>query len=125
MKTKKLLSLLLVLLMALMPAPPTTLAAGSVGSTICAENGTNAVINTAGDLYTWGVTDMNAEGGVIKLPTKVQGLSNVVVKKDEKVTTKQNIGMVGKNMGKNTHELHFEILKEFTHLDPALWLSKK
>jgi septal ring factor EnvC (AmiA/AmiB activator) len=54
-----------------------------------------------------------------------QGLATVSVKKDDKVTTKQNIGTVGKAMGKGTHELHFEILKEFTHLDPEVWLSTK
>jgi len=53
-----------------------------------------------------------------------QGLANVSVKKDDKVSIKQNIGTIGKGKNKNTHELHFEILKEFTHLDPSAWLSQ-
>ena len=78
----------------------------------------------------YGILDMGSVGKVVIIRhgeyiTVYQGLADVSVKKDDKVTSKQNIGTVGKSMGKNTHELHFEILKEFTHLDPSLWLSQK
>ena len=78
----------------------------------------------------YGILDMGSVGKVVIIRhgeyiTVYQGLADVSVKKDDKVSSKQNIGTVGKSMGKNTHELHFEILKEFTHLDPSLWLSQK
>jgi len=78
----------------------------------------------------YGILDMGSVGKVVIIRhgeyiTVYQGLADVSVKKDDKVITKQNIGTIGKSMSKNTHELHFEILKEFTHLDPALWLSHK
>jgi len=90
----------------------------------------NTQVRSVFDGVVYGILDMGSAGKVVIIRhgeyiSVYQGLSNVLVKKDQKVTTKQNIGAVGKNMGKNTHELHFEILKEFTHLDPALWLSKK
>ena len=90
----------------------------------------NTQVRSVFDGVIYGILDMGSAGKVVIIRhgeyiSVYQGLSNVLVKKDEKVTIKQNIGTVGKNMGKNTHELHFEILKEFTHLDPALWLSKK
>jgi len=78
----------------------------------------------------YGILDMGSSGKVIIIRhgeyiTVYQGLATVSVKKDDKVSAKQNLGTVGKSMGKNTHELHFEILKEFTHLDPSDWLSQK
>jgi septal ring factor EnvC (AmiA/AmiB activator) len=76
------------------------------------------------------ILDMGNSGKVIIIRhgeyiSVYQGLADVSVKKEDKVNTKQTIGTVGKKIGKNTYELHFEILKEFTHLDPALWLSQK
>jgi septal ring factor EnvC (AmiA/AmiB activator) len=82
------------------------------------------------DGVVYGILDMGSMGKVIIIRhgeyiSVYQGLATVSVKKDDKVSMKQNIGTVGKALGKTTHELHFEILKEFTHLDPALWLSQK
>ena len=82
------------------------------------------------DGVVYGILDMGSVGKVVIIRhgeyiTVYQGLASVVVKKNDKVTVKQNIGTIGKAVGKNTHELHFEILKEFTHLNPELWLSQK
>ncbi|MCL2289610.1 MAG: peptidoglycan DD-metalloendopeptidase family protein [Bacteroidetes bacterium] len=90
----------------------------------------NTQVRSVFDGVVYGILDMGSAGKVVIIRhgeyiTVYQGLATVTVKKDEKVTMKQNIGTVGKNMGKETHELHFEILKEFTHLDPASWLSQK
>jgi murein hydrolase activator len=56
--------------------------------------------------------------------TVYQNLSSVNVKKGDKITTKQIIGKVAKNNSNSTYELHFELLKNTTHLNPALWLAK-
>jgi septal ring factor EnvC (AmiA/AmiB activator) len=77
-----------------------------------------------------GILDIAGVGKVVMIRhgeyiTVYQGLTSVSVKKEDKVTTKQNIGTVGKAMGKNTYELHFEIWKELSHLDPEVWLSQK
>ena len=78
----------------------------------------------------YGILDMGNAGKVIIIRhgeyiSVYQGLVTISVKKDDKVTMKQNIGTIGKTMGRDTYELHFEILKEFTHLDPQAWLSQK
>ena len=90
----------------------------------------NTQVRSVFDGVVYGILDMGNVGKVVIIRhgeyiTVYQGLANVSVKKDDKVTTKQNIGTIGKSMGKNTHELHFEILKEFNHLDPSSWLSPK
>ena len=90
----------------------------------------NTQVRSVFDGVVYGILDMGNAGKVIIIRhgeyiSVYQGLSDVTVKKEDKVTTKQTIGTVGKTMGKNTYELHFELLKEFTHLDPALWLSQK
>jgi septal ring factor EnvC (AmiA/AmiB activator) len=90
----------------------------------------NTPVRSVFDGVVYGILDMGSVGKVVIIRhgeyiSVYQGLSSVSVKKDEKVTTKQNIGTIGKAMGKSTHELHFEILKEFTHLDPESWLSQK
>jgi septal ring factor EnvC (AmiA/AmiB activator) len=90
----------------------------------------NTQVRSVYDGVVYGILDMGSVGKVIIIRhgeyiTVYQGLADVSVKKDDKVTSKQNIGTIGKSMGKNTHELHFEILKEFTHLDPSDWLSQK
>jgi len=82
------------------------------------------------DGVVYGVLDMGSAGKVVIIRhgeyiSVYQGLSSVSVKKEDKVSIKQNIGTVGKTMGRTTYELHFEILKEFTHLDPQVWLSQK
>jgi len=90
----------------------------------------NTQVRSVFDGVVYGILDMGNVGKVIIIRhgeyiTVYQGLADVCVKKDEKVTMKQNIGTIGKAMGKGTYELHFEILKEFTHLDPQSWLSTK
>lgn len=53
-----------------------------------------------------------------------QNLTGISVKKGDKVSTKQTIGTVAKNSS-NTYELHFEICKNETPLNPNSWLSKR
>jgi len=90
----------------------------------------NTQVRAVFDGVVYGILDMGSAGKVVIIRhgeyiSVYQGLASVSVKKDDKVTTKQNIGTVGKTMGRSTYELHFEILKEFTHLDPSTWLSQK
>ena len=90
----------------------------------------NTQVRAVFDGVVYGILDMGNVGKVVIIRhgeyiTVYQGLENVSVRKNDKVTTKQNMGTIGKSMGKNTYELHFEILKEFTHLDPSAWLSPK
>jgi len=54
-----------------------------------------------------------------------QNLATFNVKKGDKVTTKQTIGTVGKNAASNTYELHFEIWKNETNLNPNSWLARR
>ena len=56
--------------------------------------------------------------------TVYQNLGTVSVKKGDKVTTKQTIGTVAKNTSSNTYELHFELWKNTTHLNPSNWLAR-
>jgi septal ring factor EnvC (AmiA/AmiB activator) len=90
----------------------------------------NTSVRSVFEGVVYGILDMGSSGKVVIIRhgeyiSVYQGLSSIAVNKDDKVTIKQNIGTIGKAIGKNTHELHFEILKEFTHLDPQLWLSQK
>ncbi|MCL1850633.1 MAG: peptidoglycan DD-metalloendopeptidase family protein [Bacteroidetes bacterium] len=90
----------------------------------------NTQVRTVFDGVVYGILDMGSAGKVIIIRhgeyiSVYQGLATVSVKKEDKVSIKQNIGTVGKTMGRDTYELHFEILKEFTHLDPQSWLSQK
>ena len=90
----------------------------------------NTQVRSVFDGVVYGILDMGNVGKVVIIRhgeyiTVYQGLATVSVKKNDKVTLKQNIGTVGKTMGRSTYELHFEILKEFTHLDPSYWLSQK
>ena len=76
------------------------------------------------------ILDMGNSGKVVIIRhgeyiTVYQGLATVSVKKEDKVTTKQTIGTIGKAMGREAYSLHFEVWKETTHLDPMLWLSPK
>ncbi len=52
-----------------------------------------------------------------------QNLASVSVKKGDKVNTKQTIGTVGKSTSNNTYELHFEVWKNNTYMNPNQWLS--
>ena len=51
-------------------------------------------------------------------------LGEVYVQKGSTVTTKQSIGKVYCESGESTAELHFEIRKESTPLNPSLWISQ-
>lgn len=57
--------------------------------------------------------------------TVYQNLSSVSVKKGTKVTTKQNIGTIAKSASSNTYELHFEVWKNNSNLNPNDWLARK
>jgi len=90
----------------------------------------NTQVRAVFDGIVYGILDMGTAGKVIIIRhgeyiSVYQGLASVSVKKDDKVAMKQTLGTVGKTMGRDTYELHFEILKEFTHLDPQVWLSLK
>lgn len=54
-----------------------------------------------------------------------QNLATVNVKKGDKVTTKQVLGTVAKTNGSLTYELHFEVWKNTSFLNPNSWLSNK
>ena len=56
--------------------------------------------------------------------TVYSNLENVTVKRGDKVKTKQNIATVHTNKTEGRTELHFELLKEQSRQDPAIWLSK-
>lgn len=51
-------------------------------------------------------------------------LSGVSVQKGASVSTKQNIGTVYTEPGENSAELHFEIRKESTPLNPSQWIKR-
>ena len=57
--------------------------------------------------------------------TVYQNLASVSVKKGSKVTTKQNIGTIAKNASSNTYELHFEVWKNNSNLNPNDWLARR
>lgn len=57
--------------------------------------------------------------------TVYQNLASVSVRKGDKVSTKQTIGTVGKSTSNNTYELHFEVWKNSSYLNPNGWLSRK
>ena len=52
-----------------------------------------------------------------------KNLASVNVKKGDKVNTKQTVGTVAKSTTNNTYELHFEVWKNSTYLNPNQWLS--
>lgn len=54
-----------------------------------------------------------------------QNITNVSVKKGDKVSTKQTVGTVSKSTRSNTYELHFEVWKNSTNLNPSSWLSAR
>lgn len=56
--------------------------------------------------------------------TVYSNLTDVYVKKGDKVKTKQNIGLIYTDKTNSNTELHFEIWKNKTLLDPQDWLSK-
>lgn len=54
-----------------------------------------------------------------------QNLASVSVTKGTKVSTKQSIGTVGRNSATNTYELHFEIWRNDSYLNPNSWLARR
>jgi septal ring factor EnvC (AmiA/AmiB activator) len=57
--------------------------------------------------------------------TVYQNLATVTVKKGDKIKTKQIIGTVAKVPGGSGYELHFEVWKKTSTLNPSQWLSSK
>lgn len=57
--------------------------------------------------------------------TVYQNLTDIKVKKGDKVNTKQIIGTVSKNSGSSGYELHFEVWKNNAYLNPNSWLAKR
>ena len=57
--------------------------------------------------------------------TVYQNLTNVSVKKGDKVKTRQTIASVAKSPNGTTSELHFEVWKNNANLNPNLWLIKQ
>lgn len=56
--------------------------------------------------------------------TVYSNLEDVMVKRGDRVNTKQNLGTVHTNKTENKTELHFELLKEQSRQDPVNWLSQ-
>ena len=57
--------------------------------------------------------------------TVYQNLANVKVKKGDKVTTKQAIATIAKSTSSSGYELHFEVWKNNTYLNPNSWLVRR
>ncbi len=57
--------------------------------------------------------------------TVYSNLKDVFVKKGDKINTFQDIGVVFTNEKESKTEVHLEVWKGTTKLDPALWISKK
>ncbi len=57
--------------------------------------------------------------------TVYQNLSSVSVKKGAKVSTKQSIGTIAKSATSNTYELHFEVWRNTSNLNPNEWLARR
>jgi septal ring factor EnvC (AmiA/AmiB activator) len=51
-----------------------------------------------------------------------QNMASVNVKKGDRVSTKQTLGTVAKVSGGSTYELHFEVWKNSSNLNPNQWL---
>jgi septal ring factor EnvC (AmiA/AmiB activator) len=56
--------------------------------------------------------------------TVYSNLESVSVKKGDKVAIRQALGKVSTNAKNNTSEVHFEIWKEKTRLNPQDWVGK-
>jgi septal ring factor EnvC (AmiA/AmiB activator) len=54
-----------------------------------------------------------------------QNMASINVKKGDKVTTKQTLGTVAKMSGSSTYELHFEVWKNSSNLNPNQWLMTR
>jgi septal ring factor EnvC (AmiA/AmiB activator) len=56
--------------------------------------------------------------------TVYSNLAELSVKKGDKVAIRQNIGKVSTDSKTNTSEVHFEIWKEKTRLNPQEWVGR-
>ncbi len=56
--------------------------------------------------------------------TVYSNLEEVKVRKGDRVKLRQSIGIVSTDRKTNTSEVHFEVWKEKTRLDPALWVKR-
>ncbi len=56
--------------------------------------------------------------------TVYQGLVDVVVKKGDEVYIKQTLGKVFSDTGESSSQLHFQVYKGTSKMDPELWLAK-
>ncbi len=52
-------------------------------------------------------------------------MSDVYVKKGDKITTKQELGLLVNDAGKNKTKIHLEIWKGMTKLNPEYWIFRK
>lgn len=52
-------------------------------------------------------------------------MSDVYVKKGDKITTKQELGVLVNDAGKNKTKIHLEIWKGMTKLNPEYWIYRK
>ena len=57
--------------------------------------------------------------------TVYSNLTQVFVKTGDKVTTKQKIGQVGNNSDDDKGELHLEIWKNTSKMNPQDWLARR
>jgi septal ring factor EnvC (AmiA/AmiB activator) len=57
--------------------------------------------------------------------TVYSNLEEIFVKRNAAVNANQKIGTVSKNSKTNTAEVHFEVWKEKTRMDPLTWIKKR
>ena len=110
--------------------------ASSVSSKVTVTNNGIDIVTTDGaqaravfDGEVASVTKLTGSNTVVILRhgeyfTVYSNLENVKVKRGDKVKTKQNLGTIHTNKTENKTELHFELLKEQSRQNPAIWLSK-
>lgn len=97
------------------------------GIDIATEEGAQARAVFDGEVT--GVTRLTGSNTVVIIRhgdyfTVYSNLENVIVKRGDKVKTKQNLGTVHTSKAENKTELHFELLKEQNRQNPAQWLKK-
>lgn len=97
------------------------------GIDILVENGTE--VRSVFDGEVTGVLEMMGTKVLMirhgEYITVYQNLANVTVKKGDNVKTKQVIATVAKPGSASDYELHFEVWKNNSYLNPNLWLSKR
>jgi septal ring factor EnvC (AmiA/AmiB activator) len=96
------------------------------GVDILSENGT--VVRTIFDGEVTGILDILGTKVLMirhgEYLTVYQNIANIVVKKGDKVKTKQKIGSISKSQNNPGGELHFEVWQNNTNLNPNVWLAK-